>query len=279
MIYKPTNKQGKPSVLSPKTDKSKMDKKANSLISGTGKKALFLLGAISLVLLGYLLGTNSHKSRDFKGWQQEEEAWEFSEDHDDDHEDRDDHDDDDDDDDHRKHKTNHRRKGKRHYRDRRMLAAKKISAAQAQQIAAKSLPKWRVKEGWLRKTEDGGIELMVPLKFHGKIIGEINLDPVTGAITKSEVRVKPEEAKISAPDARKIVAKALERFTIGSDIRLGRRGNYWEVPVLYNGLELEELMIGARTGSILPDWDIEEEFYYSKGKKPPPRKHRKKQRE
>jgi hypothetical protein len=209
------------------------------------KKSFFLLMA-ALILTGSFFSPAWARSRRHKGpsWF---EFWD--DDHDDDH-----------DEDHEEHEHK--------YRSRRFYDRRRISGVEAAEIVSNTFSHWRVGEGWEKRTKKK-TEIIIPLRYRGQIIGEIKVNPVSRKIMAEEAEHTHKQADITLDQARKTVRRALDKMTVGDEIRLGKHGNFWEVPLMFNGMEVEEIKVGTGSGNILPDLHIVEDAYRHRRRVPP----------
>ena len=206
------------------------------------KKHLLML-ALSIVLLGLSCSTALARDRRHRG-----PSWcDFWEDHDDDRYD-DDHD--------------------GEYHGRRFYKAQRISKREAKEIVSETFPHWHVGDGWERRKKRR-VELIVPLMYRGQIIGDIKINPTTGKILSEGVKHSERRAIISLEQARNTVQQALPRMKVGKKVRIGKHGNFWEVPLMFMGEEVEEIKVGTGSGNILPDLHIAEDSYRYRRRIPP----------
>lgn len=210
------------------------------------KKQLLLL-IVSVILAGSFCSEAWARGRRHRGpkW------YEFWEDYDDHYEDDHDHE-----------EYEHR------FNSRRFAKPRRVSKLEAREIVSETLPHWYVGEGWEKKMKQR-IQVIVPLLYRGQIIGEIKVNPTTGRILPEKSKHTYKQIRISLDQARETVGEALDRIVVGHDIRVGKHGNFWKVPLMFEGVEVEGIKVGAGSGNILPDLHIVEDAHRYRRRVPP----------
>jgi hypothetical protein len=212
------------------------------------KRQLQLL-IISLILTGFFCSTAWGRGRRHKGpkwyefWDDHDERYDYDDDHD--HE-----------------EYEHR------FNSRRIVKPRRVSKFEAREIVSETLPHWYVGEGWEKKTKRR-VEVIIPLLYRGQIIGEIKLNPVNGRILPEKFRHSHQQIRISLDQARETVEEALDRVIVGREIRVGKHGNFWKVPLMFEGVEVEKIKVGTGSGNILPDLHIVEDAHRHRRRVPP----------
>jgi hypothetical protein len=210
-------------------------------------KRQFQLLITSLILGGIFCTTAWGSGRRHKGpkWYQ------FWEDYDDHYEDDHDHE-----------EYEHR------FDSRRFVQPHRVSKFEAREIVSETLPYWYVGEGW-KKDMKRRVEVIIPLLYRGQLIGKIKLNPVNGRILPDKKKHSDKQVRISLDQAREIVKEALDRMTVGHEIRVGKHGNFWKVPLMFEGVEVEEIKVGTGSGNILPNLHIVEDARRFRRRVPP----------